>query len=82
MYVNPTNYGIFLHLIVSVPDMKRVKSSLKEALVVSLQVDGSIEKYRVDNKFVPKVVSKDGTNKLLFSGIEEPTERKAKVMFL
>lgn len=76
-YVTPTNHGDLLSTIVSA-DMVNLKKEMFSALAISLRVDGSVDRMQIDNIHVmAKIVSKDGEEKLVFLGFDEPEERGA-----
>jgi hypothetical protein len=76
-YVTPTNHGDLLNTIVSA-DMVNLKKEISSAMAISLRVDGSVDRMQIDNIHVMvKIVSKDGEEKLLFLGFDEPEERGA-----
>ena len=76
-YVNPTNHSQFLDYIVRA-DAQNICDLLTSAIAVSLRVDESVDKQQVDNVFMmAKIVSGDGSDRLVFLGFAEPDECKA-----
>ena len=76
-HVNPTNHPFFLDCIVRA-DKPNIQSLLSNALASSIRVDGSVDKQKLDNIFVmAKIVSPDGSDKLVFIGFAEPDKGKA-----
>ena len=62
--------------------MPRIKEILDSALAVSLRVDGSVDRYQMDNVFVmAKVVEHNGNLRLLCLGFERPASRGVDGMY-
>ena len=51
MYCTPTSHRELLEVIV-VSDIPRLKKLLSNAMAISIRVDGSVDKFQIDNKFV------------------------------
>lgn len=67
-YSNPGGYKNFLSTMVKT-DLPNLKEKLVLALAVSLRVDGSVDRFLLDNKHVmAKAVLPDGSDELLFVG--------------
>ena len=76
-YINPPSHRNFLRYIVQ-SDIPSIQEEIRSALAVSLRVDGSVDHFHIDNKFImAKVVCKDGTDRLLFIGFDTGSVRGA-----
>ncbi len=71
-YVTPTNHSIFLNCIVR-SHIGTVVESLREALAVSLRLDGSVDRTAEHNVYVMgHIIHKDTTVSTLFIGFDVP----------
>ena len=58
-------------------DKPNLRSKLEISLGVSLSVDGSVDRFQLDNKHVPcKIMTDDGKQENLFLGFDEAPERR------
>ena len=77
-YCNAVGHRNFLSCIVRC-DLPDLMADFRDALAVSLRVDGSIDRFQVDNEFVmAKLVLEDGSDRVFFMGFSRPEERGAK----
>ena len=80
-YVTPVNHADLLTTIVSA-DKVNLKKEISSAMAISLRVDGSVDRMQKDNIHVmAKIVTKDGEEKLMFFGFDEPEERGSEGYF-
>lgn len=76
-YINPPGHREMLQHIV-LADIPELKNKLLSYISVSLRVDGSVDRFQIDNIHVMlKIITKEGNNDLLFWGFEEPETRSA-----
>lgn len=77
-YINPPGHREMIHHIV-LANIPELKNKLKSCLSVSLRVDGSVDRFQIDNiHIMVKVITKEGNDELIFLGFEEPESRGAK----
>jgi hypothetical protein len=75
-YVNPMQHCDLMKYIVAA-DKPNLYSRISSALAVSIAVDGSVDRFQVDNKHVKcKLVSRDGQEKDISLCFDEADERK------
>ena len=76
-YINPPGHREMLRHIV-LADIPELKKKLKSCISLSLRVDGSVDRFQIDNIHVLlKIITKEGNTDLLFLGFEEPETRGA-----
>ena len=74
-YINPPQHREFLSCIASV-GRKQLSSELREALAVSICVDGSVDRQQIDNKHIcVHMITPLGDAVHQFLGFSEPVER-------
>ena len=77
-YVTPMQHADLLSYIVS-GHKPELLTKIKSALAVSLAIDGSVDRFQLDNKYVKcKIITSEGEQEDLFLGFSESTERKTK----
>lgn len=70
-YINPPGHREMLQHIV-IADIPELKNKLKSCISVSLRVDGSVDRFQIDNIHVLlKIITKEGNTDLLFLGFED-----------
>lgn len=81
-YINTHGHLNLMNAIVQ-SNRSEFERKIKECLALSLRVDGSIDFTHLDKIYVMgKMVNLDGSRDLIFIGIGEQTERKAKGLML
>ena len=76
-YVNPRGHRLRLDTIVE-SDLPVLREKFASAMAISLRVDGSVDRFQEDNKFVmAKLIRPDGTEQLVFLGFDQATARGA-----
>lgn len=74
-YINSTTHNELLNSIVET-DKPLLVNKLKNALAISLRVDGSVDRTQVDNIHVmAKIITKNGDSELVFIGFKEPIQK-------
>ena len=75
-YITPAQHADLMSYIVKT-DKPNLRSKLENSLAVSLSVDGSVDRFQLDNKHVTcKIVTDDGKQENLFLGFDEAPERR------
>ncbi len=76
-YRNPNAYNEMLQIVASL-EMKKIVDELSSCEAFSLQVDGSVDKYQVDNKFITaRYMDKERAMKSVFLGEAHSPKRGA-----
>jgi len=59
-------------------DRPRLKERLDKSVAVSIAVDGSVDRFQVDNKHVKcRIVAENGAKESMFWGFDETHERRS-----
>lgn len=76
-YINPVEHLQLLKCIVEA-DIDTMRTVIKECMALSLRCDGSIDRTQIDKIYVlGKIITANGTSKLLFLGVAEQVERQS-----
>ena len=72
LYRTPDMYREMLEVVGAI-EAEKLGRSLSECVVYSIQVDGSVDRQAIDNKFVTaRLMREDGTLETVILGVEEP----------
>ena len=81
-YVRPMQHADLLSYIVS-GHKPEVLTKIKSALAVSLAIDGSVDRFQLDNKYVKcKIITSEGEQEDLFLGFRSQRKGKQRGMYL
>ena len=81
-YITPAQHADLMSYIVKT-DKPNLRSKLENSLAVSLSVDGSVDRFQLDNKHVTcKIMTDDGKQESLFLGFDEAPDEPLVTLLL